>query len=49
MPSVPTGGIEPQHVPQVIHAALGRVGAVRAELGINYRTELPARDADREA
>ena len=48
MPRVPTGEIEPQHVLQVIHAAQGLVENVREELGINYRSELPVREADRE-
>ena len=48
MPPVPTGEIEPQHVLQVIHAAQERVEAIRGELGINYRSELPARESDRE-
>lgn len=48
MPPIPTGEIEPQHVLQVIHAAQERVEAIRRELGINYRSELPTREADRE-
>lgn len=48
MPPVPTGEIEPQHVLQVIHAAQEGVEVIRGELGINYRTELPTREADRE-
>ncbi len=48
MPPVPTDEIEPQHVLQVIHAAQEHVETIREELGINYRSELPAREADRE-
>ena len=48
MPAVPTGEIEPQHVLQVIRAAQEGVEAIRDELEINYRSELPAREADRE-
>lgn len=48
MPPVPTGEIEPQHVLQVVHAAQEGVKAIRVELGINYRSELPDREADRE-
>ena len=48
MPPVPTGEIEPQHVLQVIQAAQEGVEVIRGELAINYRSEIPARESDRE-
>ena len=48
MPPVPLGEIEPQHVLQVVHASQEGIEAIRAELGINYRSELSEREADRE-
>ncbi len=48
MPPIPTGEIEPQHVLQMVHAAQERVESIRKELGINYRTELPVREAERQ-
>ena len=48
MPPAPLGEIEPQHVLQVVRASQEGIEAIRAELSINYRSELPEREADRQ-
>lgn len=45
---VPEGEIQPAVVLDVIERAAGQIDAVRSELGISYRAETPALEADRE-